>query len=236
MVSQGGIGYNSGPMTTQMSLLALLPAAYLAGSVPFGLVVGLSRGVDPRKAGSGNIGATNVGRLLGVRYFVLVFVLDMLKGLLPTAAASWLLACHAPAAQRGAELNLLHLLIGLACILGHMFSLFLRFKGGKGVATSAGVALGVYPFFTLPALAALAVFGVVFAACRYMSLASIVAAWFFPLAFAGMGVFAGWDILGHHMPLLLFSLLVPILITVRHRSNIARLRAGTESRFSGKSV
>src|SRR5438270_7875616 len=106
-------------------LLALIPVAYLLGSVPFGLVVGLSKGVDPRTAGSGNIGATNVGRLLGAKYFGIVFCLDFVKGLLPTLAASWVVHAH-----RGTldwTIYLLWLLVGFAAIAGHMFSVFLKF-------------------------------------------------------------------------------------------------------------
>src|SRR5688500_7804502 len=104
----------------------LIPLAYLLGSVPFGLIVGRSRGVDPRTAGSGNIGATNVGRLLGKRFFALVFVLDLLKGLLPMLAAAVLLR-DVPADERP---YVPWIGVGLAAILGHMFSVFLRFKGG----------------------------------------------------------------------------------------------------------
>src|SRR3954451_3629313 len=106
-------------MTDRTLLLALIPIAYLIGSVPFGLVVGLARGVDPRKAGSGNIGATNVGRLLGGRYFALVFTLDLLKGLIPTALAA--LVLHGASSPGD---FLLWLLVGFAAIAGHMFSLF----------------------------------------------------------------------------------------------------------------
>src|SRR5438309_4178929 len=110
-------------------LLALIPVAYLLGSVPFGLVVGLSKGVDPRTAGSGNIGATNVGRLLGGKYFGVVFFLDMLKGLLPMLLAGFALHWRATSPIQ----YVLWLLVGFGAIAGHMFSLFLRFKGGKGV-------------------------------------------------------------------------------------------------------
>src|SRR3982750_4152194 len=119
-------------MTIAQQLLILIPIGYVLGSVPFGLIVGLAKGVDPRTAGSGNIGATNLGRLLGGRFFALVFTLDMLKGLIPTALAAWVL--------RGQPLVrmdfFLWLLVGFAGIAGHMFSIFLGFKGGKGVATS----------------------------------------------------------------------------------------------------
>jgi len=130
------------PMTPTMYLMLLIPAAYFVGSVPFGLIVGLSRGVDVRTAGSGNIGATNVGRLLGKQFFFLVFFLDMLKSLVPMAIASWIVS-RIPEADRDWTLYLLWLLVGFAAVIGHMFSAFLGFKGGKGVATSAGVVAGV---------------------------------------------------------------------------------------------
>src|SRR5437773_9069825 len=112
-------------------LLGLVPPAYLLGSIPFGFLVARTRGIDPRKAGSGNIGATNVGRLLGGRFFAIVFALDFIKGLLPTLVASWVV--HRQAETMDWTGYLLWLSVGFAAILGHMFSLFLGFKGGKGV-------------------------------------------------------------------------------------------------------
>jgi glycerol-3-phosphate acyltransferase PlsY len=208
------------------SLLILAPVAYLMGSLPFGLLVGLSRGVDPRKAGSGNIGATNVGRLLGKRYFALVLALDMLKGLFPMVAADFLLRGQ----QLDATACLLWLLIGFAAIAGHMFSIFLRFKGGKGVATSTGVMLGVFPYYTLAALVVVPVFLVVFKSTRYVSAASIAAAISFPLAYVGIGLLEEWPVTGAQLPLLIFACVVALLILIKHRANIARLRAGTEHR------
>src|SRR6185437_3178840 len=117
----------------QLVLIALIPIAYLLGSIPFGLFVGFWRGIDVRKQGSGNIGATNVGRLLGGKFFALVFVLDLLKGLVPTLAAGATLH-FAPNLDQTSYA--LWLSAGFAAIIGHMFSIFLRFKGGKGVATS----------------------------------------------------------------------------------------------------
>src|SRR5689334_18385696 len=129
----------------QKTLLLLIPAAYLLGSVPFGLLVGLARGIDVRSAGSGNIGATNVGRLLGGKFFALVFFLDLLKGLLPMLAAGFVVHFRATDPQ----ISSLWLAVGFTAILGHMFSIFLKFKGGKGVATSTGVILGLWPYYTL---------------------------------------------------------------------------------------
>ena len=217
-------------MTATQSLLILIPIAYLVGAIPFGLIVGLSRGVDVRTAGSGNIGATNVGRLLGKPFFFLVFFLDLLKSLIPMAIGSWFVS-RIPEAPRDWPLYLTWLLVGFAAVIGHMFSVFLRFKGGKGVATSAGVVLGLYPYFTLAGLAVVGVFLIVFFATRYISLGSIAAACTFPLAYFAIGKAQGWSVLGDQFPLLLFAVVMGGLIVWKHRSNIARLRAGTESRF-----
>ena len=217
-------------MTPQRLLLILIPTAYLIGSIPFGLMVGLSRGVDPRSAGSGNIGATNVGRLLGGKFFALVFVLDLLKGLVPTSIAAVLL--------RGEFLTqrdfVLWLLVGFAAIAGHMFSVFLRFKGGKGVATSAGVLLGVCPYFTYPGLIAILTWVVLFKMTRYVSVASIAGSVVFPIAYLIVTLALGWDPVGRQLPLLIFAVVMAALIVYKHRGNIARLRAGTESRFVSK--
>ena len=223
--------------SAQTTLLALIPAAYVVGSVPFGLLVGRAKGIDVRTAGSGNIGATNVGRLLGGKFFALVFALDLLKGLGPMLAAGAVVGLRAtgdaePAAGRAdAPTYLLWLAVGFAAILGHMFSLFLRFGGGKGVATSAGVVLGLFPYFTLPGLVALAVWAALFFRTKIVSLASIAAAVVLPAAYLAFALARGWDPFGAQLPLLLFALLIAALIVVRHRSNIARLRAGTENRF-----
>ncbi|HZL35008.1 MAG TPA: glycerol-3-phosphate 1-O-acyltransferase PlsY [Tepidisphaeraceae bacterium] len=216
--------------SAQISLLALVPAAYLAGSVPFGLMIGLSRGVDPRKAGSGNIGASNVGRLLGAKFFAMVFVLDLCKGLLPTLAAGALLRFNAADALSYS----LWISVGFAAIFGHMFSIFLAFKGGKGVATSAGVVLGVFPYYTLAGLIALLTWAIIFKLTRYISAASMIAAVVFALAYLALGLSLDWDVFGKQLPLLLFALLVAAMILLKHRSNFARLRAGSEYRFRGE--
>jgi glycerol-3-phosphate acyltransferase PlsY len=212
--------------------VVLAVVAYLCGSVPFGLLVGLSRGIDVRKAGSGNIGATNVGRLLGGKYFALVFVLDLLKGLLPMLAGTWALH-HWRAAGAATSTYLLWIGIGAAAILGHMFSIFLGFKGGKGVATSTGVALGLFPYYTLPALAALFIFIIIILTTRFVSVASILAAITFPIAYVLIGLAwrPAWPVLGSQLPLLIFAAFVAAMIIYKHRANLARLRAGTELRI-----
>ncbi|HWB53555.1 MAG TPA: glycerol-3-phosphate 1-O-acyltransferase PlsY [Tepidisphaeraceae bacterium] len=209
-------------------LFALIPIAYLAGSIPFGLMVGMAKGVDPRKSGSGNIGATNVGRLLGGKFFALVFTLDLLKGLLPVLAAYFCLR-HTEA---GPMHYVLWLLIALAAVLGHMFSIFLKFTGGKGVATSTGVTLGLFPYYTIPCLLAASVWMVIFFIWRYISLASIVGSIAFPIIYFLVALWAGWNPIEEQWPLLIFACLVPIMIVYKHRGNLARLRAGTEHRFA----
>jgi glycerol-3-phosphate acyltransferase PlsY len=217
-------------MQSRNWLLLLIPLAYLVGSIPFGLIVGLAKGVDPRKAGSGNIGATNVGRLLGGKFFALVFVLDLLKGLLPTLTAAIVLRNQ----LRTQSDYILWLAIGFAAILGHMFSIFIKFKGGKGVATGCGVALGVFPYFTFAALLASAAFVAVFLPTRIVSLSSIVGAIVMPIAYIVIGLAMGWPITVEQLPLLVFAIFLCALIIYRHRGNIARLRAGTENRFGKK--
>ena len=221
-------------MSPQLSLLILIPIAYLVGSIPFGLIVGLAKGVDPRKGGSGNIGATNVARLLGKRWFFVVFTLDMFKSLVPMLIAS-AIAHRVPEAQRQWTMYLLWLLVGFAAVLGHMFSVFLKFTGGKGVATSTGVMLGLWPYFTWPGAIAISVFLVVFFAWRYISLGSIVAAATVPVAYVAIGVARGWPVFGSQLPLLIFAIAMALLIIYKHRSNIARLRAGTENRMTSTS-
>jgi glycerol-3-phosphate acyltransferase PlsY len=217
-------------MTPALILLALAPLAYLAGSIPFGLFVGWAKGIDVRRAGSGNIGATNVGRLLGKRFFWIVFILDLLKGLVPTLAAGWVIGFNpVNSGDYG-----LWLLVAFAAILGHMFSVFLHFKGGKGVSTSAGILLGVWPFFTLPAVVGLTVWFVTFKISRYISLASIVGSISFPLIYVVFGLVNGWPIFGRQWPLLAASLVMAAMIVLKHRGNIARLLSGTENKAPGR--
>jgi len=213
-------------MTTPAILLILSVASYLFGAIPFGLLVGWSKGIDVRTAGSKNIGATNVGRLLGKKYFWIVFLLDLLKGLLPSAAASGVVGYQA-ADERT---YLLWLLVGFAAIFGHMFSLFLGFKGGKGVSTSLGALLGIWPYFTLPVVSALGVWFIVYKASGYISLASIIGTTCVPLAYIAIGLGRGWPIFHEQMPLLAAAILLSLMIDIKHRANIQRLLAGTENR------
>jgi glycerol-3-phosphate acyltransferase PlsY len=231
--SCGGFGYNAGRMTTAHAiLLGLILPAYLLGSVPFGLIVARTRGIDPRKAGSGNIGATNVGRLLGGKFFAIVFTLDLCKSLLPMIAAGLVLRRFVgdPRAYQPVDYGM-WLLVGFAAIAGHMFSVFLGFKGGKGVATSTGVILGLFPYYTFPALIAILAFVILFKVTRYVSVSSMAGSVIFVLAYLSVGLALHWPVFGAQWPLLAFAVLMAALIVYKHRGNLARLRAGTEHRF-----
>jgi len=210
-------------------------AAYLLGAVPFGLLIARARGTDLRSIGSGNIGATNVARALGRKWGYVCFGLDVLKGLVPMVAARVVLtACRNGAQPVGPAFLAIWLGVGIAAILGHVFPVYLKFKGGKGVSTSFGVALGLWPYFTIGALVALVVWAAVALTWRYVSLASICASTAFPIALGvGIAVVDDWQITAL-WPLLVAAAAIPVLVIVRHRENIARLLAGTESKIRDK--
>jgi len=205
---------------------------YLVGAIPFGYLVGRAHGVDVRSAGSGNIGATNVGRLLGRRWGIAVFILDVAKGLAPTIAAGAILAEQlrlglvSPVAT-----NVLWLISGVCCILGHNYPVFLGFRGGKGVATSLGVVLGVYPYLTVAGAFAFGIWLIVTLVSRYVSLGSICAAAALPLLVCGCTLYRGRAEFMANIPLVVFSMLLSALVIYRHRANLSRLRAGTENQI-----
>lgn len=204
---------------------ALMPvAAYLLGSVPFGLLLCRAiKGVDIRESGSKNIGATNAGRVCGKPFFFAAFALDFLKGLAPVLVGGLVLE------QFGSGLAVAPMMIlyGASAVAGHTFPVYLRFKGGKAVATSFGVLVGLAP---AAAAIAFGVWLVFLLALRYMSVASMLGAIAAPAAYAGLH----WGRLGEteHWSVLAFTAVVAALVVVRHRANIKRLIAGTESRVT----
>lgn len=199
-------------------MLAL--AGYLCGSIPFGFILGRAvKGVDLRDFGSGNIGATNAGRVLGRKWGLVCLILDALKGLLPVA-----LLPSAIAGSGNPALADLTVLTGVSTIVGHMFPCWLRFRGGKGVATSLGVVGFLSPWGLVVGFL---VFVATVAATRMVSLGSILAAVCF-------GLFFLTPYSPHSTSLALFSTAVPLLILVQHRSNIVRIYNGTESRIGRK--
>jgi glycerol-3-phosphate acyltransferase PlsY len=217
-------------------LLIVFPlTAYVIGATPFGPILARFRGVNLREHGSGNVGATNVGRTLGRRWGMLCFGLDVLKGLGPVLLARLL----GPAVGAGQAPSLLGqfawLAAGFGAILGHVMSFWLGFRGGKGVATSLGVVLGTFPYFTWAGVGALGIWVLVVLITRYVSLASIIAVAAFVVMFAGIN----WFVLGltprDLWPLGSFAAAVAVLITYLHRGNIRRLLAGTESKVNIRS-
>ncbi|HEU5217919.1 MAG TPA: glycerol-3-phosphate 1-O-acyltransferase PlsY [Gemmatimonadales bacterium] len=197
-------------------LLPWLLASYLVGAIPTSyLVVRIVKGQDLRLLGSGNLGATNLYRVLGWRYAVPVGLFDMLKGAVPVLL-------FAPRAGGGAVAALG---LGAAAVVGHVFPVFLRFRGGKGVATGAGVVLGLAP---LAFLAAFATWAIVVKLSGYVSLGSVLAAAVLPPAV--------YLLHPDRRPLLGLFILLAALIIALHRKNIGRLLSGTENRFGRPSA
>jgi acyl phosphate:glycerol-3-phosphate acyltransferase len=218
-------------MTERDWLIVLMVVTYFIGSIPFGLLVGLGKGIDIRQHGSKNIGASNAGRVLGhKKYFFVVFLLDLLKSMVPMLVASAIAARVMPE-QRDSLFYLWWIGVGVAAMVGHIFPIYLKFKGGKGVATGAGVLLGLFPYFTLAGVLSISMFVLVVMTTRYISVASIAASFSFPLFYIAFGKYWGWDVFGAQWPLLVVSTLLAVLILVRHKENLKRLAAGTENKI-----
>lgn len=218
------------------ALLAAMPIGFLAGSIPFGLLIARAHGIDIRAHGSKNIGATNVMRVLGKKPGALCFLLDVLKGLLPTLAAG--LIAGTVGRFDIASTPALLWLAAMACpILGHMFSPWIGFKGGKGVATGLGSLLGVFPILTIAGVGAFALWIIVVARWRYVGIASSLAAASLPVWITGSFIAArniGWLSRPSYeaaWPFLLVGVLLAALVIFKHRGNIKRTLAGTESKF-----
>jgi acyl phosphate:glycerol-3-phosphate acyltransferase len=206
------IFFKSGRMAAvTISIVLSILAAYLAGSIPFGYLIPKALGTDIRRLGSGNIGATNVFRILGPLPGSIVFVLDLAKGALPLF---WM--------QSVTDNPWLVMLAGLAAVLGHTFPVFLKFKGGRGAATGLGVLLAISPEIFIGALIFAAV---VILISRYVSLASITTPPLITLAFI---------LFNKPLPYTIVAALLSLLIILRHIPNIKRLLKGTESRIGGK--
>jgi glycerol-3-phosphate acyltransferase PlsY len=201
---------------TAAILIGCAVVSYLVGSIPTGYLWGKARGVDIRTVGSGNIGATNVMRALGKGPGIIVLLFDAAKGFFPVF--------FAPRMFPGVDRNTLQILCCVCVIAGHNWTCWLNFKGGKGISTSAGALLAFLPW---PLLCALGVWLVVFAIGRYVSLASISAAVAIPIA--------TWLIL-KDVTLIVFTAIVGAVAIYKHKSNIQRLLAGTESRVGTKKV
>jgi glycerol-3-phosphate acyltransferase PlsY len=182
--------------------------SYLLGSIPSGYIVGALAGVDIRKAGSGNIGATNVARVIGKKRGLLTLIADIGKGFIPVFVASQIGFSHTTVA-----------FVAILAFLGHLYPVFLKFQGGKGVATALGALLALAPMATVILMV---IFALVAVSSRLVSLSSIVAALAAPITL--------WS-LSYSPPIIAMGVFFAVMIIVRHRDNIRRLVAGTEPRF-----
>lgn len=222
---------------------AAIAVSALCGSIPFAVIIGRLKGVDIRAVGSRNAGATNLGRTLGFRYFLLCFALDAAKGLVPVAAIGAVMGWSGLASLTlGALPAALWLAAVAAAVAGHMFSPWIGFKGGKGVATGLGAVLGVFPALTLPGLGALLVFLGVLWVWRYVSLASVLAAaslpvwvwYFFRVAAVTLAEPAATPsetptaLAVRQEPYLAATILVAAAVILKHRANLRRLTRGEE--------
>ncbi len=193
--------------------------AYLLGSIPFGFLVAKARGIDIRSVGSGNIGATNAMRVLGKPAGIFVLLMDALKGF----GAVWLCAVLWKKFCADADVETLRIIAGIGAVMGHNYTCWLKFKGGKGIATTAGVYIALAPW---PLLIALVVFILVVVLTRYISVGSITAAIALPAAV--------WIMTPQNVLLGVVTTALGALAIYKHKSNIQRLRAGTENRFGKK--
>ena len=201
-----------------IEFVAVVIGSYLIGSIPSGLVIGKLKGIDVREYGSGNIGTTNVLRTLGARWGAIVLIADVLKGVIAVLLARYII--ETPTGEMAA---------GFAAVAGHDWSLFLKFKGGRGVATSLGGLLPLAMPGPLSGVIGLAIFVLVTLASRYVSLASIVGSL---SAVVAMAVFLGLDRVPWQY--LVYIVVVVALIIYQHRDNIGRLLSGTESKLGQK--
>ena len=202
-----------------MKTFILIVIAYILGSIPNALWIGkVFRGIDVREHGSKNTGSTNAARVLGAKLGILTLILDISKGAIPVAL-SFFMKVDLLENMTGIS-SLDPIMVGIFAIIGHSFSLFMKFKGGKAVATTVGVFTVLVPKALL--LAAV-VFFVIFAVTRYVSVSSITAAISLPIFI----FFLYWDV-----PYTIFGGIIEILIIVKHKSNIQRLLNGTESKFT----
>ncbi len=216
-----------------VAIIAVL--SYLVGSIPTSIIVARRmRGIDIRQHGSGNAGGTNAIRVLGWKAGVLVILMDMAKGLIATMLVSRLMYGPIPF-ENGTpfdDFTVVQIIAGCSAILGHVWTLFAGFRGGKGIATAGGMLLGVAP---IEVAVAFGVFLVVFMISQYVSLGSLSAAVAFPLTmFFRENIFMV-DVRGYNT-LIFFSMAISLLIFYTHRSNILRLLRGTENRIAASRV
>ncbi|MCZ7601735.1 MAG: glycerol-3-phosphate 1-O-acyltransferase PlsY [Melioribacteraceae bacterium] len=214
-----------------LNLLIIVILSYLVGSIPTGILITKAvKGIDIRQHGSGNAGGTNVFRILGWKYGVLTILLDALKGAVAVIliARLYLGDFPFPNATPFDDFTLVQIFAGLFAVIGHIWTIFASFKGGKGIATSLGFLIAI---ITIDMLLALAVFFVVVTISRYVSLGSILAAISVPLILIVRENIFHVDIQGYHT-ILPFAIFIALLVIYTHRANLGRLLKGNENRIS----
>ena len=214
-----------------LNLLAIITLSYLVGSIPTSIIVSkLARGIDIRDYGSGNAGGTNVMRVLGWKHGVLVIILDALKGVLAVIVVARLFMGNMPFnnATPFDDFTLVQIIAGIAAVIGHVWTIFAGFKGGKGIATALGMLLMIS---TVDMLIAVGAFIIVVSVSKYVSLGSIVGAIVVPLALVVRENIFNVNIQGYHT-ILPFIIAVSLLVIFTHRKNVVRLLNGNENKIS----
>lgn len=209
-----------------LEMFVIFVVSYTFGAIPFGFIIGKAKGIDIREHGSKNIGSTNVTRTLGKRWGILCFILDFLKGFLPSFIAIFILPKHLGITGNYADICIILAIIG--SFIGHIFPIYLKFKGGKGVATGAGSLLALTP---LAVVIGLVGWVIIYKISRYVSLASIMAAVIVAVMTNILSIFSIYPI---SVTLQIFVAIISLIAIIKHKSNIVRLMNGTENRFEKK--
>jgi acyl phosphate:glycerol-3-phosphate acyltransferase len=214
-----------------LSLLIIIVLSYLIGSIPFGIIVAkMAKGIDIRNYGSGNIGSTNVSRIIGFKYGLIVQIFDILKGIIPTLVIAKIFFSELPFQSHILfdDFTFVQIVAGVSAVAGHIWTAFAGFRGGKGMNTAVGVLIGLAP---VDLLIAFGVFLIVVVSSGYISLGSIISAICFPLIMVIRENIFKVGIVGYST-LIIFAISLAVLIIYTHRTNIERLIAKKENRFN----
>ena len=215
-----------------MKIIFLIVVSYLIGSISFAMIIAKAHGIDLREVGSGNLGATNLSRACGKKWAYICFLLDVLKGFVPAFCTKYFL----PSDVVGSAYFGLWLAVGAAAILGHIFPFYLKFKGGKGVATSFGVVLGIWPYYTIPGIIAFFLWAAIVLIFKYISFGAVISAAVFPFIIIALTAALKDWYFSVLWPLIAAAAVLCSLVIFLHRTNIRRLLAGTEHKVLQKKI
>ncbi len=213
-----------------MKAAVLIIISYLIGSISFAMLIAKAHGLDLRTIGSGNLGATNLARACGKKWAYFCFLLDFLKGFAPSFAARFLVLSE-PATSASLAV---WLAVGVAAILGHIFPFYLKFRGGKGVATSFGVVMGIWPYYAIPGIIVFMLWATIVLIWQYISLGSVIAAAAFPVIMIILTMTLNNWHFNILWPLILAAVILCSLVIFLHRSNMKRILNGTEDKVLQK--